>query len=693
MELVRISIIIPVFNKISLTAQCLNTLLARRNGFEDFEIIVIDDHSTDNTPDLLRSYGDQIRVVTHPSNCGFAISSNDGANLALGEYLLFLNNDTIPQPGWLGALVRYADARPKAAAVGAKMLFPNHTVQHAGVVICHDKFPRHIYATFPSDHPAVNKSRQFQIITAGCALMRKEAFQRARGFDPAYRNGLEDVDLCLRLGEMGYELHYQHESVLIHLESVSRDVWTDSGLSSSEEHNKQLYWSRWAHRIHPDDFKYYLEDGLMKVQYDWAFPFHLAVAPELGVIEDTDHRWQADKLLNVRSRQVYDLMKDTVRLSVQLKEAEWKATESPRPPGVNGSAPHQTPVAEPRLLHEGVVHWMSQESSGRLISILLPVKNGADKLRALLPRILSQQTRDTIEFVAIDSGSTDASVDVLREFGATVWSIDPRSFNHGLTRAFAASKARGSVFVFVNQSATPADEHWLANLVAALDGDPLIAGVCSRTQVRPEADLLTAKDVPRDYNSSLERQIRSITDFAAYRALSHQALRALVNFHSMSAAIRPEVFAKIPFRKVTIGEDILWAKEVLEAGYKIQHEPSSVILHSHNYSHFELLQRCFDDGIANHEIVGRDFADHELIGRIFWHAKDDWRYLDELGCFQGDELEWWRMTSLLRRTAQHVGDWLGVNHERWKGDLRASLSLTERIKAGAVIEAAGIAAS
>ena len=85
---------------------------------------------------------------------------------------------------------------------------------------------------------------------------------------------------------------------------------------------------------------------------------------------------------------------------------------------------------------------------------VLPVKNGADRLRELLPRVLEQETSDCVEFVAVDSGSTDDTVDVLREFGATVISIQASAFNHGLTRNLAADFARGDVFVYLNRALT-----------------------------------------------------------------------------------------------------------------------------------------------------------------------------------------------------------------------------------------------
>ena len=217
------SIIVPVYNRKGLTRQCIEILLAEPPKEIDREVIVVDDASTDGTPEVLAGYADAIRVVRHEENTGFATSCNDGAAAASCDYLVFLNNDTLPLKGWLDALVRYADRHPNAAVIGCKLLFSDDTIQHAGVAITEDLNPRHIYAGFPAEHPAVNKSRRFPIVTAGCALFRREPFEEAGGFDDAFVNGFEDVDLCLRIGEAGHEVHYCHEAVLYHLEMATRD--------------------------------------------------------------------------------------------------------------------------------------------------------------------------------------------------------------------------------------------------------------------------------------------------------------------------------------------------------------------------------------------------------------------------------------------------------------------------------------
>jgi GT2 family glycosyltransferase len=302
-------VIIPAFNQMALTAQCLRTLKSHYAS----EIVVVNDASTDATAQLLASYGNQIKAVSRQTNGGFARSCNEGARVAAaGDYLVFLNNDTIPQRGWLETLVRYADDHPKAAVVGSKLLYPNDTIQHAGVVICQDRYPRHIYTGFPSDHPAVSRSRRFQIVTAACMLVRREVFEEAGGFDPAFHNGFEDVDFCLRLGERGREVHYCADSVVYHLESVS------PGRFQHNRENVALYRKRWLERVRRDELEYYIEDGLVRFSYEGRYPISIEVSPLLATIDTAGRSIELERLLRERSREVADLQRENVRLSLAL---------------------------------------------------------------------------------------------------------------------------------------------------------------------------------------------------------------------------------------------------------------------------------------------------------------------------------------------------------------------------------------
>ncbi len=270
------SIVIPVHNHAALTQQCLDTLLISGGHEPQFEIVVVDDASTDDTPELLASYGEQIRVVTLTANQGFARACDAGAETARGNSLVFLNNDTVPTPGWLTALVRHADAHPAAGVIGSKLLFPDDSVQHAGIAFGPNGLPHHIYAGFPKDHPAVNESRRFQAVTGACCLVRRRVWDDAGGFDTSFINGWEDVDFCLRLGAAGQEIRYCHESVVYHLETASRDPH-----SPTERHNRELFQQRWGDRVERDSIRYYVGDGLLQVFDGALYPLVAKGSPEL----------------------------------------------------------------------------------------------------------------------------------------------------------------------------------------------------------------------------------------------------------------------------------------------------------------------------------------------------------------------------------------------------------------------------
>jgi len=295
----RCSIVIPVHNKAALTRQCVDSILESPPRTR-FEIVVVDDASTDATPELLESYGDAVRPVRLDRNAGFATACNTGAESGDSEFVVFLNNDTVALPGWLDALAAYADAVPEAAVVGSKLLFPDDTVQHAGVVFGLSGDPLHIYAGCPPDHPAVCKSRPFQVVTAACLLIRRTALEQVGGFDTGYHNDLEDVDLCLRLGELGHEVHLCHESVLYHLESVSRGKKKQNRSLASAK----VYRRRWGGRVRSDELDYYLEDGLLE-------PLRISSDVAEG---DERKRLPQAALIQGRSQQIQQLLRDSVRL-------------------------------------------------------------------------------------------------------------------------------------------------------------------------------------------------------------------------------------------------------------------------------------------------------------------------------------------------------------------------------------------
>lgn len=326
----RCSIVIPVHGKAGVTKRCLDRLLSSPPRVTH-ELVVVDDASGGNMGELLSAYCERVRVVRRAEQGGFAVACNDGATNATGELLVFLNNDTEPHDGWLDALVSQADRHPGAAAVGARLLFPDGTVQHAGVVLCCDGNPRHLYAGFPGDHPAVLRPRTPQAVTAACMLVRRTAFAAVGGFDAGYWNGLEDVDLCLRLRERGLDVHYCPDAVLTHLESATR------GRRTAEiERNARRFRGRWSGRARADELETYVEDGLLDLAYEDVYPHRLRVSPLLLAVDDRD----ADRVLTWRARQVVDLVREVVRLTARVAELELAGSHGP------AAAPVAHPAAD-----------------------------------------------------------------------------------------------------------------------------------------------------------------------------------------------------------------------------------------------------------------------------------------------------------------------------------------------------------
>lgn len=301
-----ISIVVPVHNCAALTVLCLDAVLAGLPA--DCETIVVDDASTDSTPEVLAVYGNAIRTATLARNGGYASACNEGARLAQGELIVFLNNDTEPQPGWLAALVGYVEEHPGASVVGAKLLFPTGTVQHAGVVIGQDGYPHNLYAGLPADHPAINRSRRLQAVTGACMLVRRQAFEEVGGFDAGFVNSLEDVDLCLRIGESGGEVHYCHQALVTHLESASR------GRQDRFERSVRLYRERWRDRVRRDDLSVYVVDGLLEVEYAESYPLRISVSPHLAALAD-GRGAEVEHMLEAYARQISDLLAEVVRLT------------------------------------------------------------------------------------------------------------------------------------------------------------------------------------------------------------------------------------------------------------------------------------------------------------------------------------------------------------------------------------------
>ncbi len=245
-----VSIIIPVFNKWEYTAKCLRALAENTRELAH-EVIVIDNASSDETARALPCLPG-VRTVRNQDNLGFARASNQGAALASGRYLLFLNNDTEPHARWASAMVAEIELDPAIAIVGSKLLYPDGTIQHAGVgfayAVWQPIMPMHVDARRPA--ASVTTRREPDAVTAACMLVRPEVFRAAGGFDEGYVNGYEDVDLCLTLRARGYKIVFTPDSVVTHHESISE------GRFDSSAANTERLMARWIERFDRHEFRF-----------------------------------------------------------------------------------------------------------------------------------------------------------------------------------------------------------------------------------------------------------------------------------------------------------------------------------------------------------------------------------------------------------------------------------------------------
>lgn len=227
-----------------------------------FEVLFFDNGSESDTRAFLDSTVSQdarFRVLHSPTNLGFSPANNEAAKVARGELLVLLNNDTIPQAGWLGELVN-ALRRTGAGVVGPKLLFPKtRRINHGGYVFNRQYGGFHpLYLYCRGDLPAANKERHFQALLGACLLLPRNLFLALGGLAEI---GLEDIDLCLRVGSKGLRALYAPSSVVLHHGSVTL---SGSPPGTVPPMDVTAFSERWPQDNIPwDDVEYFAQDGFL----------------------------------------------------------------------------------------------------------------------------------------------------------------------------------------------------------------------------------------------------------------------------------------------------------------------------------------------------------------------------------------------------------------------------------------------
>jgi GT2 family glycosyltransferase len=250
---VVVSIIIPVFNNWAFTFACLGSIQEFTDGLA-YEVIVSDNASTDETAEMMK-WIEGVTYSRNDQNLGFIGSCNKGATRARGEFLLFLNNDTVVTPGWLDWLLATFHDVPGTGLAGAKLVFPDGRLQDAGGAIWNDASGWNYGKFRDPDHPRYNFVREVDYCTGACIMVPRALFERFGGFDTLYKPAYyEDTDLAFKIREAGYKVVYQPLSKVVHYEGLTHGRSVQNGVKSYQIVNQEKFRTRWNRRLaaHPE---------------------------------------------------------------------------------------------------------------------------------------------------------------------------------------------------------------------------------------------------------------------------------------------------------------------------------------------------------------------------------------------------------------------------------------------------------
>lgn len=242
-----VSILIPVYNQFAYTYHCLEHI-KKYGGDIAYEIIIGDDCSSDRTKELEKVVKG-IGVIHHERNYQFLINCNRMSKKARGKYLVFLNNDTQVQKGWLEALVSLMEEDKAVGLAGSKFIYPTGLVQEAGGIVWKDASVLQFGNNRQAGEKELNVRREADYISGASIMIRKELWDEIGGFDerfvPAY---YEDVDLAFQVRERGYKVVYQPESEVVHFEGVTEggNEEADNKKKKQIEKNRGEFAEKWG---------------------------------------------------------------------------------------------------------------------------------------------------------------------------------------------------------------------------------------------------------------------------------------------------------------------------------------------------------------------------------------------------------------------------------------------------------------
>jgi glycosyltransferase involved in cell wall biosynthesis/SAM-dependent methyltransferase len=317
-----------------------------------------------------------------------------------------------------------------------------------------------------------------------------------------------------------------------------------------------------------------------------------------------------------------------------------------------------------------------------VVTVAVPVLNGARYLDEVLAAIRGQRVDREVELLVVDSGSTDQSLEIAERHSARIHRIPKSEFSHGGTRNLMMELSRGDHVAFLTQDATPASQGWLAALLEGFEQAEDVAAVFGPHDARPTASHVIKAEMERHFATwgggreiDIQRLERSPTGLAAYRAEPWR----FTFFSSVNCALSKEAWKKVPFREVPYAEDQLIARELIEAGFAKVFHPDARVLHSHEFRPMRFFRRYFDEFRGLREVLG--YREPGGIRRTYraWQSltEADRRWLLEDG-IRGPRLASNLVQSRRHHALRLAGAVLGSRAERLPRWLRGQFSLEGR---------------